>query len=108
MGDLVPPAKKRRRLPSEPLALVGQSALTSKKDGGDDVQIELPELNSNQRVSAYVQVFEEILSAVLEHESFLFTSKEIAALQRWKTLHCTLIKSPLSAVPAIIRSPAPL
>jgi hypothetical protein len=92
MRDLVPPAKKRRGSPSESPLPVEQSTSTSDKDGSNDTPSEPDgeaELSPGQRVSAYVQVFEEILTIVLEYESSLFTSRELAALHRWKALDCT-------------------
>lgn len=41
-----------------------------------------------QRVSIYVQVFEEMMQTVLEHESHLFNQNELEMLERFQKMSC--------------------
>ena len=41
-----------------------------------------------QRVSIYVQVFQEMMETVLEHESFLFNEEEIDLMRRFSEMSC--------------------
>lgn len=51
-----------------------------------------PELEAipagRQRVSIYLQAFEEMLNVVLEHERYLFSEAELEALDNWQKLSC--------------------
>lgn len=45
-------------------------------------------LPPKQRVSIYVQVFEEMIQTVLEHESFLFNDEEKDLIARFAEMTC--------------------
>jgi len=47
-------------------------------------------LEPQQRVSIYVQVFEEMIQVVLEHESHLFNEDELDMLSRFGEMSCRL------------------
>ena len=46
-------------------------------------------LPAKQRVSIYVQVFEEMIQTVLEHEAFLFNDEEKDLIARFAEMSCT-------------------
>lgn len=49
---------------------------------------DIASLGAEQRVSFYVQAVDEMVDAVLENESFLFSEDEVAALRRFREMQC--------------------
>ena len=49
-------------------------------------------LPPKQRVSIYVQVFEEMIQTVLEHESFLFNDEEKDLIARFAQMSCMYVR----------------
>lgn len=63
---------------------------TSSSLSSDDEKLLNKALPPKERVSIYVQVFEEMLNTVLEYESHLFNEDELEMLARFKTMSCRL------------------
>lgn len=45
---------------------------------------------AQKRISIYVQVFEEMIQTVMEHESFLFNEEEVALIRGFGQMSCEL------------------
>lgn len=63
-------------------------ASTSSSLSSDDEKLLNKTVAPKERVSIYVQVFEEMLNTVLEYESHLFNEDELEMLARFKTMSC--------------------
>lgn len=61
---------------------------TSSSLSSDDEKLLNKTVAPKERVSIYVQVFEEMLNTVLEYESDLFNAEELEMLARFKTMSC--------------------
>lgn len=62
------------------------SSVSSSTD--DDEKVIDRKVPPQQRVSIYVQVFEEMLQTVLEKESYLFDDDEIDLIKRFSAMSC--------------------
>ena len=58
-------------------------------------------LPPQQRISMYVEAFEEMMNVVLSQERFLFCERELATLDRWPTMSCALRLSRLCSASAV-------
>jgi len=81
--------------PASPSA--SSEASTSTLNSEDDEKLLDAKVPAGQRISIYVQVFEEMLETVLERESYLFDDEEKDMLARFGTMSCTSACSQISS-----------
>lgn len=82
---------QRDTMPDEASTRMSRSsseASTSSALSSDDEKLLNKTVAPKERVSIYVQVFEEMLNTVLEYESHLFDEAELEMLARFKTMSC--------------------
>lgn len=74
--------------PASPSASSEASTSSTTLNSEDDEKLLDAKVPAGQRISIYVQVFEEMLETVLERESYLFNDEEKDMLARFSTMSC--------------------
>jgi hypothetical protein len=79
----------RVALPRDAFASASPEPGASDTDENDEILAELDaKVPQEKRISYYVQVFEEMIHTVLEHEAFLFNDEERETIARFSQMSC--------------------